>query len=76
MTGSARTEGFYKIDKKDKINYLHSTRLATPSRLTNTQVFVSVASLFRSYLTNVSFKLLRLLKKDLKHLILSRSYEF
>lgn len=27
VTGCARSEGYYKIDKKDKIKYLNSTRL-------------------------------------------------
>lgn len=27
VTGCARSEGYYKIDKKDKLKYLNSTRL-------------------------------------------------
>lgn len=37
-TGCARSEGFYTIDKKDKIRYLNSTRASTDEPPTDTQV--------------------------------------
>ncbi|KAJ3605083.1 hypothetical protein NHX12_027133, partial [Muraenolepis orangiensis] len=37
MTGCARSEGYYKIDKKDKIKYLQSTRLLTDEPPSDTQ---------------------------------------
>lgn len=37
MTGCARSEGYYKIDKKDKIKYLQSTRLQSEEPLIDTQ---------------------------------------
>ncbi|KAK5871200.1 hypothetical protein PBY51_004092 [Eleginops maclovinus] len=36
-TGSARTEGFYKISKKDKMKYLNNTRLTPELPSTSTQ---------------------------------------
>ncbi len=38
MTGCARSEGYYKIDKKDKIKYLQSTRLQSEELPVDTQV--------------------------------------
>lgn len=38
MTGCARSEGYYKIDKKDKIKYLQSTRLLSEETPVDTQV--------------------------------------
>lgn len=38
MTGCARSEGYYKIDKKDKIKYLQSTRLQSEEPPIDTQV--------------------------------------
>lgn len=37
-TGCARSEGYYKIDKKDKIKYLQSTRLQSEEPPVDTQV--------------------------------------
>ncbi|KAM4527838.1 histone-lysine N-methyltransferase SETD1B-A isoform 3-T4 [Odontesthes bonariensis] len=37
MTGCARSEGYYKIDKKDKIKYLQSTRLQSEEPPFDTQ---------------------------------------
>ncbi|XP_053703845.1 histone-lysine N-methyltransferase SETD1B-A isoform X1 [Synchiropus splendidus] len=37
MTGCARSEGYYKIDKKDKIKYLQSTRLLSEEPPVDTQ---------------------------------------
>lgn len=37
-TGSARSEGFYKISRKDKMRYLHNTRLAAELPSTSAQV--------------------------------------
>lgn len=37
-TGSARSEGFYKISRKDKMRYLHNTRLAVELPSTSAQV--------------------------------------
>lgn len=37
-TGCARSEGYYKIDKKDKIKYLQSTRLQYEEPPVDTQV--------------------------------------
>ncbi|KAM4635161.1 histone-lysine N-methyltransferase SETD1B-A [Polymixia lowei] len=37
MTGCARSEGYYKIDKKDKIKYLQSTRLLSEEPPIDTQ---------------------------------------
>uniref|UniRef100_A0A3B4AAF2 Uncharacterized protein n=1 Tax=Periophthalmus magnuspinnatus TaxID=409849 RepID=A0A3B4AAF2_9GOBI len=37
MTGCARSEGYYKIDKKDKIKYLQSTRLQSEEVPVDTQ---------------------------------------
>ncbi|XP_058473303.1 histone-lysine N-methyltransferase SETD1B-A isoform X2 [Solea solea] len=37
MTGCARSEGYYKIDKKDKIKYLESTRLESEEPPVDTQ---------------------------------------
>lgn len=36
-TGCARSEGYYKIDKKDKIKYLQSTRLQSEEPPIDTQ---------------------------------------
>ncbi|KAM9360692.1 histone-lysine N-methyltransferase SETD1B-A-like [Symphorus nematophorus] len=36
-TGSARSEGFYKISRKDKLKYLNSTKLSTELPSTSTQ---------------------------------------
>ena len=41
MTGCARSEGYYKIDKKDKIKYLESTREAEGSEEPPTDMQVS-----------------------------------
>ena len=38
MTGCARSEGYYKIDKKDKIKYLQSTKLQYEEPPFDTQV--------------------------------------
>lgn len=38
MTGCARSEGFYTIDKKDKLRYLNSSRASTDEPPTDTQV--------------------------------------
>lgn len=38
VTGCARSEGFYTIDKKDKIRYLNNTRASTDEPPTDTQV--------------------------------------
>lgn len=38
MTGCARSEGYYKIDKKDKIKYLQSTDLQLEEQLVDMQV--------------------------------------
>lgn len=38
MTGCARSEGYYKIDKKDKIKYLESTKLQYEEPPVDTQV--------------------------------------
>lgn len=38
MTGCARSEGYYKIDKKDKIKYLESTKLQSEEPPVDTQV--------------------------------------
>lgn len=40
MTGCARSEGYYKIDKKDKLKYLESTRLESEEPPVDTQVTV------------------------------------
>ncbi len=37
-TGSARSEGFYKISRKDKLKYLSNTKLTTELPSTSTQV--------------------------------------
>lgn len=37
-TGCARSEGYYKIDKKDKIKYLQSSRLQSEEPPVDTQV--------------------------------------
>lgn len=37
-TGSARSEGFYKISSKDKQKYLENTKLTTELSSTSTQV--------------------------------------
>lgn len=36
-TGCARSEGYYKIDKKDKLKYLQSTRLQSEEPPVDTQ---------------------------------------
>lgn len=41
MTGCARSEGYYKIDKKDKIKYLESTKLQYEEPPVDTQVSCS-----------------------------------
>lgn len=41
VTGCARSEGFYTIDKKDKIRYLNNTRASTDEPPTDTQVLPS-----------------------------------
>lgn len=38
VTGCARSEGFYTIDKKDKLRYLNSSRASTDEPPTDTQV--------------------------------------
>lgn len=37
-TGSARSEGFYKISRKDKLKYLNNTKLTTELLSTSSQV--------------------------------------
>ena len=37
-TGCARSEGYYKIERKDKIKYLQSTRLLSEEPPADTQV--------------------------------------
>lgn len=39
-TGSARSEGFYRISRKDKIKYLNNTKLTTELPSTSTQVLM------------------------------------
>lgn len=41
-TGSARSEGFYKISQKDKMKYLNNTKLATELPSTSTQVLEEI----------------------------------
>lgn len=43
VTGCARSEGFYTIDKKDKLRYLNSSRASTDEPPTDTQVLPSGA---------------------------------
>lgn len=38
VTGCARSEGFYTIDKKDKLRYLNSSRASTDEPPADTQV--------------------------------------
>lgn len=38
VTGCARSEGYYKIDKKDKLKYLDSSRLQSEEPDMDTQV--------------------------------------
>lgn len=38
VTGCARSEGYYKIDKKDKMKYLNSSRLQSEEPDVDTQV--------------------------------------
>lgn len=38
MTGCARSEGYYKIDKKDKVKYLQSSRVQAEEPPVDTQV--------------------------------------
>lgn len=38
MTGCARSEGYYKIDKKDKVKYLNSSRPVPDEPPMDTQV--------------------------------------
>lgn len=38
VTGCARSEGYYKIDKKDKMKYLNSSRLQSEESDVDTQV--------------------------------------
>lgn len=38
VTGCARSEGYYKIDKKDKLKYLHSSRAFAEEPPADTQV--------------------------------------
>lgn len=38
MTGCARSEGYYKIDKKDKVKYLQSSRVQSEEPPVDTQV--------------------------------------
>lgn len=38
VTGCARSEGFYTIDKKDKLRYLNSSRASTEEPPADTQV--------------------------------------
>lgn len=38
VTGCARSEGFYTIDKKDKLRYLNSSRASTDEPPMDTQV--------------------------------------
>ena len=38
VPGCARSEGFYTIDKKDKLRYLNSSRASTDEPPTDTQV--------------------------------------
>lgn len=41
VTGCARSEGYYKIDKKDKLKYLNSTRLQSDEPDKDMQVSLS-----------------------------------
>lgn len=41
VTGCARSEGYYKIDKKDKLKYLDSSRLQSEEPDVDTQVSCS-----------------------------------
>lgn len=50
VTGCARSEGFYTIDKKDKLRYLNSSRASTDEPPTDTQVRPSGAWTPRSLL--------------------------
>lgn len=43
VTGCARSEGFYTIDKKDKLRYLNSSRASTDEPPADTQVLPSGA---------------------------------
>lgn len=47
-SGSARSEGFYKISRKDKLKYLNSTKLTTELPSTSAQVRWRVRSHVRS----------------------------
>lgn len=40
VTGCARSEGFYTIDKKDKLRYLNSSRASTDEPPADTQVLL------------------------------------
>lgn len=42
VTGCARSEGYYKIDKKDKMKYLNSTRLQSDEPDKDMQVSSSI----------------------------------
>lgn len=50
VTGCARSEGFYTIDKKDKLRYLNSSRASTDEPPTDTQVLPSGAWTHQSLL--------------------------
>ena len=41
-TGSARSEGFYKISRKDKLKYLNNAKLAAELPSTSTQVLIKL----------------------------------
>lgn len=42
-TGSARTEGFYKISSKDKLKYLNLTKLTAELPSTSAQVLMIIS---------------------------------
>ena len=48
MTGCARSEGYYKIDKKDKIKYLQSTKLQSEEPPVDTQVGAGLVYVIRA----------------------------
>lgn len=56
VTGCARSEGYYKIDKKDKLKYLNNSRAFAEEPPADTQVR-SCIPLLTSYLTRIGFEL-------------------
>lgn len=71
MTGCARSEGYYKIDKKDKIKYLQSTKLQSEEPPVDTQVGYRGQTVMLDLLT---LMYVNLLKVEL-HLV-SAGYEY